>query len=233
MTEPDAAAPAGRDAAGTTVVTPADAWRVLLEGNARFVEGTPHPPDLDRARRAELAHGQRPFALVFGCGDSRVAAEIVFDQGLGHLFVVRTAGHVVDTGVLGSVEFGVHQLAIPLVVVLGHDSCGAVGATVQAVSSGELPTGFVRDIVERVTPSLLAAQRLGRTSPDEVGAEHVRQTVRLLVDRSSVLAEAVQAGRCAVVGLVYRLVEGRVSVVETVGALPTPEPTRDDVRHDH
>ena len=209
-----------RDAAGAAVTTPAEAWRALLEGNDRFVAGQPHGAHLDRERRAELAEGQRPFALVFGCGDSRVAAELVFDQGLGHLFVVRTAGHVVDTGVLGSVEFGVVHLDIPLVVVLGHDSCGAVRATVEAVGSGELPAGFVRDIVERVTPSVLAAQRQGRTSPDDVEAEHVRQTVRLLVDRSAGLADAVEAGRCAVVGLVYRLVEGRVSVVETVGALP-------------
>jgi carbonic anhydrase len=216
----DTAAAQPHDAPGGAVTTPAEAWQALLEGNERFVAGRPHGPDLDRERRAQLAEGQRPFALVFGCGDSRVAAELIFDQGLGHLFVVRTAGHVVDTGVLGSVEFGVDMLGIPLVVVLGHDSCGAVGATVAAVDSGELPTGFVRDIVERVTPSVLAAQRQGHTSPDEVEAEHVRQTVRLLVDRSRGLAEAVRAGRCAVVGLVYRLVEGRVSVVETVGALP-------------
>jgi carbonic anhydrase len=214
-----------RDAAGTAVSTPADAWRTLLEGNARFADGRPRESDHHPSRRAELADQQRPFALVFGCGDSRVAAEIVFDQGLGHLFVVRTAGHVVDTGVLGSVEFGVDRLGIPLVVVLGHDSCGAVSATIEAVATGVLPAGFVRDIVERVTPSVLTAQRQGRTTPDEVGAEHVRQTVRLLVDRSAVLAGAVRAGRCAVVGLVYRLVEGRVSVVETVGDLPDGGPT--------
>jgi carbonic anhydrase len=233
MTEPEPATPAGHDAAGAAVATPADAWRALLEGNTRFVEGHLHPTELDHERRARLAEGQRPFALVFGCGDSRVAAEIVFDQGLGHLFVVRTAGHVVDTGVLGSVEFGVDALDIPLVVVLGHDSCGAVGATLAAVASGEMPEGFVRDIVERVTPSVLAAQRLGRTSPDEVGAEHVRQTVRLLVGRSPVLARAVREGRCAVVGLVYRLVEGRVSVVETVGEFDQPAAARHDVPHEH
>jgi carbonic anhydrase len=233
MSEPQTDASHDRDAAGTVVTSPEDAWRALLEGNARFADGRLHPPDHDRERRAELAEQQRPFALVFGCGDSRVAAEIVFDQGLGHLFVVRTAGHVVDTGVLGSVEFGVAHLDIPLVVVLGHDSCGAVGATIDAVASGELPTGFVRDIVERVTPSVLAAQRLGRTSPDDVGAEHVRQTVRLLVARSAVLADAVRAGRCAVVGLVYRLVEGRVSIVEMVGEVAAPADARHDVRHEH
>jgi carbonic anhydrase len=220
MSDDTAGAAQTHDAPGGAVTTPAEAWRALLEGNDRFVAGDLHGPDLDRERRAQLAAGQRPFALVFGCGDSRVAAELIFDQGLGHLFVVRTAGHVVDTGVLGSIEFGVDILGIPLVVVLGHDSCGAVRATIAAVETGELPSGFVRDIVERVTPSVLAAQRQGHLSADEIGAEHVRQTVRLLVDRSAGLAEAVRAGRCAVVGLVYRLVEGRVSVVETVGGLP-------------
>lgn len=200
-------------------MTPEQAWEQLRAGNARFAEGRSTNSDQDIARRAEVASEQKPFALVFGCGDSRVAAEIVFDQGLGRLFVVRTAGHVVESGVLGSIEFGVEYLDIPLVVVLGHDSCGAVGASIDSVETGVLPNGFIRDIVERVTPSVLAAQRAGRTSPEEVGAEHVRQTVRLLVDRSAVLAEAVDRRECAVVGLVYALDEGRVRFVDVVGDL--------------
>jgi carbonic anhydrase len=197
--------------------TPAQAWAELQAGNERFASGRSANADKDVARRAEVAGSQHPFALVFGCGDSRVSAEIVFDQGLGRLFVVRTAGHVVDAGVLGSVEFGVSYLSIPLVVVLGHDSCGAVGATIEAVQSGVLPPGFVRDIVERVTPSVLAAQRAGRATTEAVEAEHVRQTVRLLVDRSAILSEAVARGALAVVGLVYALDDGQVSVVEVLG----------------
>jgi carbonic anhydrase len=199
--------------------TPAEAFAELLAGNQRFVHGRSTNRDQDVARRAEVAHGQQPFALVFGCGDSRVSAEIVFDQGLGRLFVVRTAGHVVDSGVLGSVEFGVSLLDIPLVVVLGHDSCGAVKASLDAVESGQLPPGFIRDIVERVTPSVLAAQRAGDPSAEAVEAEHVRQTVRLLVDRSAVVADAVESGRAAVVGLSYALADGDVSVVEVAGAV--------------
>jgi len=200
-----------------SILTPAQAWDELVAGNRRFVQGTSANVDQDPQRRAELAKSQHPFALVFGCGDSRVAAEIVFDQGLGRLFVVRTAGHVVDPGVLGSVEFGVDILSIPLVVVLGHDSCGAVGASLAAVESGTLPKGFVRDIVERVMPSVLAAQRAGKSTTEDVVAEHVRQTVRLLVDRSAVLADAVARGTCGVLGLVYALDEGAVSVVEAIG----------------
>jgi carbonic anhydrase len=200
-------------------MTPEQAWQQLSAGNARFAEGRSTNSDQDVARRAEVANEQKPFALVFGCGDSRVAAEIVFDQGLGRLFVVRTAGHVVESGVLGSIEFGVEYLDIPLVVVLGHDSCGAVGASMESVETGVLPNGFIRDIVERVTPSVLASQRAGRTSPEDVEAEHVRQTVRLLVDRSAVLAEAVDRRECAVLGLVYALDEGRVRFVDVVGDL--------------
>jgi carbonic anhydrase len=199
--------------------TPAQAWAELESGNARFVAGTSAGEDADPGRRAEIAEGQHPFALVFGCSDSRVAAELVFDQGLGRLFVVRNAGHVVDAGVLGSVEFGTEILSIPLVVVLGHDSCGAVGAAMGSVESGELPTGFLRDVVERVTPSVLASQRAGGVTADEIEAEHVRQTVRLLVERSAALAGSVERGEVAVVGLVYALAEGSVKVVETIGAL--------------
>lgn len=206
------------DPAPDTRLSPAEAFTVLLAGNRRFAQGRSAHADQGLARRAEVAGGQQPFALVFGCGDSRVSAEIVFDQGLGRLFVVRTAGHVVDSGVLGSVEFGVAVLAIPLVVVLGHDSCGAVRAGLDAVETGEMPVGFIRDIVERVTPSVLAAQRAGDTSSEAVEAEHVRQTVRLLIDRSAVLARAIESGRTAVVGLSYALAQGDVSVVEVSGS---------------
>lgn len=213
-------------------LTPTQAFDQLLQGNRRFFEDQPTKTDQDRRRRAELAEGQQPFALVFGCGDSRVAAELVFDQGLGKLFVVRTAGHVVDAGVLGSVEFGVDLLSIPLVVVLGHDSCGAVTAGVNAFESGDMPGGFLRDIVERVAPSILVAQRAGDATVPAVLIEHVRQTVRLLVERSPVLADAVAAGRCAVVGLVYSLDEGRVRLVETLGDVGAADAEGHDVHHD-
>lgn len=203
--------------------TPVEAWRALEAGNARFVHGDVEHPDQDSARRAELADGQKPFALVFGCSDSRVAAEIVFDQGLGDMFVVRTAGHVVDTGVLGSIEFGVAVLGIPLVVVLGHDSCGAVIATLDAVRTGTMPGGYIRDVVERMMPSVLTGGRTagptGGQTVEDLVAEHVRHTGRLLVERSVVLADAVEGGRCAVMGLSYALADGRAHVVDAVGDL--------------
>ena len=136
-------------------MTPAQAWTALLEGNARFVRGEMEHPSQGVEHRADLSTAQNPFAVVFGCSDSRVAAEIIFDQGLGDLFVVRTAGHVVDTTVIGSIEFGVDILGTPLVSVLGHDSCGAVGAAAEALTTGRMPRGFVRAIVDRVIPSIV------------------------------------------------------------------------------
>ncbi|WP_024285373.1 carbonic anhydrase [Cellulomonas sp. KRMCY2] len=139
--------------------TPAQAWSALIEGNARFVRGEMEHPSQGVDHRAELSTEQNPFAVVFGCSDSRVAAEIIFDQGLGDLFVVRTAGHVVDTTVIGSIEYGVNILNAPLVIVLGHDSCGAVGAAAEALTTGRMPAGFVRAIVDRVIPSIVHLPR--------------------------------------------------------------------------
>lgn len=211
---PDPAPPAG--------LSPAQAFADLRTGNERFVQGRSSNGDQDGARRAELAGGQHPFAVVLGCSDSRVPPELVFDQGLGRLFVVRNAGHVVDAAVLGSVEYGVGVLHTPLVVVLGHEACGAVRAGLDGVATGELPAGFVRDLVERVTPSVLAAQRANDAAAgtaEAVEVEHVRQTVRLLLARSTSLRDAVESGRVAVVGLRYRLVAGEVSVVEVAGSV--------------
>ncbi|MFF7730901.1 carbonic anhydrase [Streptomyces sp. NPDC008001] len=208
----------------TQTPTPSDAFELLLAGNRRFVAGTPEHPNQDAVRRAETAPGQQPFAVLFGCSDSRLAAEIIFDRGLGDLFVVRTAGHVMGPEVLGSIEFGVEVLGCPLVVVLGHDSCGAVGAACAALEDGMTPTGYVRDVVERVTPSVLAARAAGRVEPEEILAEHIRHTADLLLDRSRVLADKVAAGRTAVVGLRYRLADGSAELVVSRGldaAVPT------------
>ncbi|MFF8732060.1 carbonic anhydrase [Streptomyces sp. NPDC015171] len=193
--------------------TPRDAFELLMAGNQRFVSGTPEHPNQDATRRVETAPSQQPFAVLFGCSDSRLAAEIIFDRGLGDLFVVRTAGHVAGTEVLGSIEFGVSVLNAPLAVVLGHDSCGAVAAACSALENGQTPAGFVRDVVERVTPSVLAARAAGRETAEEVLAEHIEHTVDLLLERAHVLAERVAAGRLGVVGLSYRLADGSAQLV--------------------
>ncbi|OSZ60914.1 carbonic anhydrase [Streptomyces pharetrae CZA14] len=192
----------------TQTPTPREAFELLMAGNQRFVKGSPEHPNQDATRRALIAPAQQPFAVLFGCSDSRLAAEIIFDQGLGDLFVVRTAGHVAGAEVLGSIEYGVSVLDCPLVVVLGHDSCGAIAAACAAADGGQVPAGFVRDVVERVTPSVLAAHAAGHRQPEEILDEHIERTVDLLLERSRVLADRVAAGQTAVVGLSYRLADG-------------------------
>lgn len=196
---------------------PVSAWKSLKEGNERFVTGRPEHPSQSVEHRASLANGQTPTVALFGCGDSRVAAELIFDQGLGDMFVVRTAGHVIDSAVLGSIEFAVAVLGVPLIVVLGHDSCGAVKATLAALDDGDLPGGFVRDVVERVTPSILLGRREGLTRLDEFEARHVVETAAQLLARSSAIAQKVAAAELAIVGATYHLADGQVAVRTVIG----------------
>ena len=196
---------------------PAAAWKALREGNERFVAGTPEHPSQSIEYRASLAGVQRPTAVVFGCGDSRVAAEIIFDQGLGDMFVIRTAGHVIDSAVLGSIEYAVVILNVPLIVVLGHDSCGAVRAALDVVDGGEIPPGYIRDVVERVTSSVLLGRRDGLKTVDEFEARHVLETSTQLLARSAAIKEGVENGSLAVVGVTYHLADGRASLRGHIG----------------
>ena len=196
---------------------PVAAWKALKEGNERFVAGEPQHPSQSIADRARLTTGQKPTAVLFGCADSRVAAEIIFDQGLGDMFVVRTAGHVIDTAVMGSIEYAVTVLDVPLIVVLGHDNCGAVTATLSAIDDGVVPGGYVRDIVERVTPSVLQGRHAGLTRVDEFETRHVNDTVTQLRIRSASIAERLVAGTVAIVGLTYHLADGRVVLRDYLG----------------
>ncbi|RAX47473.1 carbonic anhydrase [Arthrobacter sp. AQ5-06] len=200
-----------------TYLTPALAWRRMREGNERFVAGESSHPNQDASRRSSLVENQHPFAVIFGCSDSRLAAEIIFDLGLGDAFVVRTAGQVIDDAVLGSLEYSISVLGVPLIVVLGHDSCGAVSATKSAVDTGNMPVGFMRDLVERITPSVLTSMRNGEHEVNDMVVEHVKQTSQRLVDSSRVISAAIENGRAAVIGLSYSLAEGRANVVSGIG----------------
>jgi carbonic anhydrase len=197
--------------------TPVTAWKALKEGNERFVAGKPQHPSQSVDHRASLAAGQKPTAVIFGCADSRVAAELIFDQGLGDVFVVRTAGQAIDSAVLGSIEYAVTVLDVPLIVILGHDSCGAVKAAISAIDDGAIPAGFVRDVVERVAPSILMGRRDGLSRVDEFEERHVRETVAQLMARSAAIAERVAAGTLAIVGITYHLADGRAALVDHVG----------------
>lgn len=205
------------------VRTPDRVLRLLMDGNRRFAaEHMAHPAQTsdDRVR---LAASQEPLAVVLGCSDSRVAAEIVFDQGLGDLFVVRTAGHVLDDAVLGSVEYGTSVLGAPLVVVLGHHSCGALAAARARLDGAPPAPGHMATLVDRVIASLAPASDV----PDERSLllTHLRRTVSMLLDASPVVAELVAEGRCAVVALEYWLAEGDARYVTHEGPLdPTQHP---------
>ncbi|WP_142120665.1 carbonic anhydrase [Rarobacter faecitabidus] len=205
-------------------MTPAEAWLSLKEGNARFMSGNADHPSQDVARRHELAAAQAPFAVIFGCSDSRVAAEIIFDRGLGDVFVVRTAGHVLDTTVIGSIEYGVDLLGASLIVVLAHDHCGAIAAAHHTLTTGENAKGFVRAVVDRVLPSIVTTGGDGHDpkfaiDPVELGREHVKHTVDMLYGYSATIAKAVDEGRCAIVGVEYELHDGRASLLESLGQL--------------
>lgn len=197
--------------------SPVTAWKALKEGNERFVAGEPAHPSQSVEHRASLAAGQKPTAVIFGCADSRVAAELIFDQGLGDAFVVRTAGQAIDSAVLGSIEYAVTVLDVPLIVILGHDSCGAVKAAIGAIDDGAIPAGFVRDVVERVAPSILMGRRDGLSRVDEFEERHVRETVAQLMGRSTAIAERVAAGTLGIAGVTYHLADGRAVLVDHVG----------------
>lgn len=193
----------------------------LREGNQRYVDNTTRLAEInDWQRRAELAKGQEPFAIILGCSDSRVPAEIVFDQGLGDLFVIRVAGNVVAPSLVGSVEFAASQFGTPLVVVLGHSSCGAIRATLdQLASCSESPSPNLADIVERVRPAVAPLMERTPERPtaelmEEAVRANVHASVRGLTAESPILAERVRDGRLKVVGAEYDLASGEVSFLE-------------------
>ncbi|MGC3021348.1 MULTISPECIES: carbonic anhydrase [unclassified Brevibacterium] len=196
---------------------PNAAWNRLLEGNRRFVDDVPQHPNQDTARREALSSDQTPFVTLFGCSDSRVAAEMIFDVGLGDMFVVRNAGQVVDPVTLGSLEYGVELLGTPLLVVLGHDSCGAVTAAYNAYDSGETPPGFISDVVARILPTVARARTNKRTTVNETVAQNTIDTVDKIMQLSSIIRTAVEEGRLIIVGLTYQLHDGRTTVVAQYG----------------
>jgi carbonic anhydrase len=196
---------------------PAKAWAEMQRGNERFVSGAPLHPRQDVERREELAFAQRPDAALFGCSDSRLAAEIIFDKGIGDLFVVRNAGQIISSSVIGSLEYAVAVLKVPLIVVLGHDECGAVRAAIdsQSADAPALPP-HIDHLISKIAPAVrrvagVAEGELpvGSVDAHEVGREHLRDTIAELIEASELISDGIAAGTLAVVGANYRLLEGR------------------------
>ncbi|MFF5781818.1 carbonic anhydrase [Streptomyces virginiae] len=184
-------------------VTPEGAWAELAAGNGRWRTLRERHPDESGGLRRELVGGQHPFAVVLGCVDSRVPPELVFDQGLGDLLTVRSAGEVLDEAVVGSVAYGVLELGIPLVVVLGHQACGAVAAAVHAeTGQGELP-GPLRYLAGQIRPSI-DRTLTGDACVDAAVTANVRRVASRLAAQSE-MAGRIAAGKLAVVGARYEL----------------------------
>jgi len=205
-----------------TTTTPAQAWKEMVRGNERFVSGEPRHPRQDVERRTETELEQTPHAALFGCSDSRLAAEIIFDKGLGDLFVVRNAGQVVSDSVIGSLEYAVSVLGVPLIVVLGHDSCGAVAAAMESIKPGAAPLPpHIAGITNRIAPAARRVSVISNGSPDpmDVGREHLRDTIAELLAGSELISDAIAAGNLAVVGANYRLRQGSVVPDVHVGVI--------------
>src|SRR5262245_5843649 len=213
--------------APAATITPAQAWHQLEVGNGRYIAGAAQHPHQSAARRAEEAKGQHPIAVVVGCSDSRVAPELVFDEGIGDLFVVRTAGHRLDDLVLASIEYAVEHLHCGLVVVLGHERCGAVTAAVEAASSpapspphgaAETTGSHVPVLVRTLSDAVQATSNLPGDSVENAMLENVRIVVRGITSESAYLASRVRAGALQVVGARYDLDTGKVTTVEAAKA---------------
>jgi carbonic anhydrase len=201
-------------AANGSAPTPADGVARLKAGNARFVANPAEALAIDADKRAALAKGQSPFATVLSCADSRVPPEVIFHAGLGELFVVRAAGHVADHSVLASVEYAAEHLHIPLVVVMGHEMCGAVKAAVETPAGTSLGPNLDY-MLKAIRPSV--ARTVGQPADVRLRAailENVEETINDLLVKSTVLRHLSNAGSIRLVGAYYELASGRVHFSE-------------------
>ena len=203
--------PAAGHVQEATKVTPDEAMRRLVEGNARFVSGQTQHPRQNAERRTELAASQHPFAIILGCADSRTGPEILFDQGLGDLFVAREAGNVVDDHTIGSIEYAVEHLHVPLIVVMGHKRCGAVAAARDIVTAKGHAEGHIESVVAAIRPAVEA------TAGQDVEATckaNVRNVVLALRTSEPLLRHMIDGDQVRAVGAYYDLDTGAVTFLE-------------------
>jgi carbonic anhydrase len=206
------AAPVPVVAAPAAVIplTGEQALQKLLEGNARFVAGQSIHPDQTTERRQALAGGQNPFAIVLTCSDSRVAPELCFDQGLGDLFVIRNAGNVLDDHVIGSIEYAVDHLHVPLIIVVGHEKCGAVSA---AVAGGQVP-GHIHSITDDLAPVIEQTKDLPGDKVDNAVRANAQRTAEILTHVEPIIKGAVTSTNLTIVAARYELATGKIEILK-------------------
>ncbi len=185
------------------------ALRKLKEGNQRYVSFKRSYPDQDAMRLKTVAKGQHPFAVILGCADSRVPPELLFDQGLGDLFVIRVAGNILNDATLASIEFATAELGVPLVMVLGHQRCGAVNA---ALDGGEVP-GHIGRLVKAIKPALVGIQDQKGDKLDNAIRANVKMVVKQVTASTPILSDLVTKGKLKVVGGHYGLENGVVEMI--------------------
>jgi carbonic anhydrase len=204
-------------AGNKTDLTPDQALQLLKQGNEKFVADNPMQATMSRDRRLEIAQGQTPFAVLVSCSDSRVPPELLFGRGLGELFIVRNAGNTVDTTALGSIQYAVAELGVPLVLVMGHERCGAVDAALAVVEKNAAFPGSIGQMLEPIVPAALQAKSTApaSTSREDVLDMAVRENVRRVVTRlrtaaEPIMLEPLKSGKLKVVGARYDLDDGSV-----------------------
>ena len=196
-------------------LTAVDALTRLKEGNRRFTENQASHPRGDGSRRQELVSGQQPFTIVLGCADSRVAPELVFDEGLGDLFVIRVAGNIADDAVLGSIEYAVANLGVNLVVVLGHQSCGAVNAAVENVDvQGPATNTHIDSLIDAIRPAVLAAREKGGDALLQQSIHQNARDVAGAIAGSEPVLQGLATEGVKVVPAYYSLEDGSVSFLD-------------------
>lgn len=206
-------AQASTSALGADPVSPDDALQRLIDGNARYVSNTPINTD-HSATRAARALGQQPFAAIVSCADSRVAPELIFDQGPGEIFVVRVAGNFINTDGLASLEYGAVVLGIKMIVVLGHTSCGAIDATISSIQDQALPGGHLASLVNAIRPAVYDAMA---TDPTDLAIAATRQNARHGAEKlrttAPILSELSKSGKLKSAAAIYDIATGKVSIL--------------------
>lgn len=194
------------------LLSPDGALKRLMEGNARYVEGVSRRHDFKHEREA-LVGGQNPYASILSCADSRIAPEYAFDSGRGDLFVCRVAGNFASEETIASMEYSVAVLGAPLILVLGHERCGAVDATIKALKDDKQPPGHIPSLVSAIAPAVKATAQQSGDALDNATRQNVIDNVGKLKSAAPILNAAVEQGKLKVVGGIYRLATGRVDLL--------------------